>query len=537
MATKTDHLELTLPQNGEFIDDWDTPVNANFELIDDHAKALNEDLVGVGGSTSSLSESGSDLSTRLDVGLEKSGSLKIDSSDAYTDLDASKTYEKSSSSDATVRVLNRLENPEREIASVRNGTHHDRYGSLVPDAMSGVSQVAAMYANETQGIQSPIVGATPNTVIDGPADTPAAMNAPKHLQSGTKSFRIDGGTKTVKYNIDGYIFDVDGETEIDLVSSGLAAGTYHTWVSRNSDDYTTGSGVTYLKKYNGQNLGGNYKLDPRIIPFCSSLRADADTSWGGPGNSYSKDPTNGVVTKGSTSLEMTSSPGPAAEFSSYGVRPGDVVVVSSPASLVGEYIVDSVVSNTKIEVVSKFRDSSSAVTFHIERRSFPAIGFTVEASAGAPPVFAAGRVYIGKFTIDGSSSVTSITPYAYGGVYDTGWIALNAFAFAVQFNHYLGVFPASVSVQLKAPSGDILIDPKVPVDVQHADYQGNPSPSYGICTLSLNATITSANKDTASVMLTDPLRDTGKVFYDTTLPDDYVAYDDATYSIRIIARR
>ena len=54
MGTKTSFLELTLPDNGEYVDNWDTVVNANFEDVDDYADELNTELVGSTGDITNL---------------------------------------------------------------------------------------------------------------------------------------------------------------------------------------------------------------------------------------------------------------------------------------------------------------------------------------------------------------------------------------------------------------------------------------------------------------------------------------------------
>jgi len=519
MASKTEYLELTMPENGEYVDGWDKPVNANFETIDDHLKDLRADLVGASGDTSTLGTP--DLDTRLNAAMDATGKLDLESSESFTNLQDSKVYARSFASSASDRVADRFENAENEVVNGRNGVVTDRYGNLVQDGAIAHSLVAAMYHNKTDGIQSPISGFAPNSVVDGPKEM-SNPQAPLHLRSVgfPKEVIINASPGVnVVYNIDGYYFEILNRAVIDISKpSVLASGTYHMWASRNEADYRT----AYFKEYEGQSLGGSFKIEPRIIPTHASHRADAP-SWAGPGNPYSLDPTNGSVIVDQDKLTSVT-----ASFGAYGVKAGDLLIVSSPASVSGTYVVDSVTSDTELVIGSQFPETASNITFHVERRSYPALGYSSSLS------FSAGRVYIGKFVVNGSGDITSIIGYAYSGLFDTGWNPMGLFN-GPGNRHYLGVQPSNVDIMIResnSPSARVIYNPTTKVNVEQIDEVGSTaSMANGI--LTVPAFTVEATDETFRLYNTSPLGDS-KAIYDN---GSYVAYDDSNYQIRVIARR
>jgi len=68
MATYTTVLNLTLPGNGEYTNDWDGPNNGNFTIIDQAVGVLQTELQNAAGSAS-------DLTARLAVSLDTAGNL------------------------------------------------------------------------------------------------------------------------------------------------------------------------------------------------------------------------------------------------------------------------------------------------------------------------------------------------------------------------------------------------------------------------------------------------------------------------------
>jgi hypothetical protein len=68
MANKTSFLELVQPQNGEYVDNWEIPVNDNSAKVDLWAKGINDEIQTARGSKTTLSE-------YLSVGHDASGNL------------------------------------------------------------------------------------------------------------------------------------------------------------------------------------------------------------------------------------------------------------------------------------------------------------------------------------------------------------------------------------------------------------------------------------------------------------------------------
>ena len=526
MASKTSYLELTLPLNGEYVDKWDQPINANFEILDDHLSTLNTDLVGSGGDTSDLKGAKASLNARIDIGLNSDGTLKLDTSTDYTILEVSKVYELSTAGDQIQRIVDRFDRPESEIADLRMGSSTNRYGvSGSPSAIRGIGQVCSSYkGTSNEAIQSPIRGFTPNSVVKGPwyvGEPPR----PTHMKKESDTLMsISGGADGAWYNIDGMLFNIMNSLEMDFGPSYHAVGVmgdgnYSVWVSRNEADYNTSGNLQwYYSKYNGVSLGGTFQLDPRIIPTHASLRANA------PG----VDPTDGVVVSSVNTLTSA-----LAAFVTWGVQAGDTIVVSSPSTLAGKYAVDSVTSENEVTIASKFSVSSSAVTFHIERPTVPSFGF-VNAVGSMP--YTAGRLYIGTFTV-ASSVIYNVTPYATNGIFDTGWMTISSCAAGPARDHYLGVYPSHVDIWVKSPTGNVFRDPTMRLDINNADIVGGTTYAT-VATLDVPAFRLSATATEFTIVPTNPLGEVSpfRTFYDG-LTAAYVLSSSSTYKVRAILRR
>jgi hypothetical protein len=68
MASKTSRLELTKPANSEFENEWDVPINENWDKIDTAIKNLQDEITAARGNKANLD-------TRLDNGLDEDGNL------------------------------------------------------------------------------------------------------------------------------------------------------------------------------------------------------------------------------------------------------------------------------------------------------------------------------------------------------------------------------------------------------------------------------------------------------------------------------
>lgn len=69
MANKTAFLELTQPQNGEYVDNWEVPVNDNSAVIDAWASSIDNEITEARGSKTSLLEF-------LTIGHDTAGNLR-----------------------------------------------------------------------------------------------------------------------------------------------------------------------------------------------------------------------------------------------------------------------------------------------------------------------------------------------------------------------------------------------------------------------------------------------------------------------------
>lgn len=527
MADTTDFLSLTLPSNGEFLDTWDTPLNANFETLDDHLKTLAADLVGAGGDTADLGTP--DLKTRLDNAMDATGALDLSGNATFAELENSRVYTTSLSSDALVRVLDRLDKAEQEIARLRLATTADRYGNAItPDAVTGLARVAAQYSSQSLAIHAPIRGFTANSVVQGPqtAGSTSVAIAPTHLVSSANTeVHISTASGGVFYNIDGFPLSVTaGDWYLDFSGSGHSAdiaggaATYYLWVSRNEADYnTTGNLNWWYNTYNGQAFGGVFQNDPRIVPTHASLRASADDQV----NNF---PSDGTISAGTSVFTSAT-----AAFSTWGVQAGDVLVITSPTSLVGEYPIKSVDSDNQLTIFGEFRAAAAGTAVHwVKNSTVPAFGFSSSLSP------AAGRVYIGQFDSDGSGNVNTSTviPYAYNGIYDTGWLAFDQ-AFGTSRNYYLGVAPTWITYMVQTPGGDHYINPWAAVNIEHVDEQGGSTyQAFDIPVPTFNTVFFSTQQ--FRVNLYNPDGDQA-VFWDFNGTTRYET--DATYLMRFIMGR
>lgn len=528
MANKTSFLELTLPLNGEFVDNWDQPINSNFELLDDHLSGLKNDLVSSTGSTSNLKGTKTSLQERIDAGLNVDGSLKLSTADSYTVLENARSYPVSSASDQIKRILDRLHFGEEELMMLRLGTSEDRYGGTsAPSIMAGLRKVLAGYTQPTaQAIPSPVRGFTPDSVVQGQwtAGSSTTAPVPAHLTFTSDEITVQAGSVDSMYNIDGALFEISGNMTLDFTASGhnvslpMDDGTYHLFVSRNAADYNDSSPQWYYNRYAGQVLsGGPFRLDPRVLPTHAGLRADAASAVS---------PSDGQVTSGASTLLSSS-----AEFTAYGVRAGDDLVITSPSSLAGRYIVASSTATTVV-IPGKFTASSSSVEFRIERATAPTLGYV--STAGSQPA-TAGRLYIGNFTVF-SGAITAIIPYAPNGLYDTGWIEFTSAQFYVGQKHYLGTVPSQVEILVKGPSGDVWTNPLAQIEVSGIDVAGGSS--FADKTVKVPGLTCRMSESLFTVSLTNQLSESypATVFYDDIAPSD-VAETAPGYFARVILRR
>lgn len=529
MGTKTSFLELTLPDNGEYVDNWDTVVNANFEDVDDYADELNTELVGSTGDITNLKRSAASLQDRLDAGLNNDGTPNLDTASDFTNLENSKHYGVSSASGQGQRILDRLHFVENDMIACRFGGLSDRYGgTTAPETVSGIARLAGFY--DAYGTKLPsgelvpsvIRGFTPNSVVNGPTTSVAPYIASHTSSTGSSDVTVGGNVPTI-YNIDGLWFELADEMHFTIGAGGhdsLTPSTKHyLWASRNEADYNASGNLQwYYNEWNGQSLGGTYRINPRIVPTHASLIADA------PGS----DPTDGSI---SISTPTVLGSALATNFSL--IRAGDILVITSPTSLAGEYLVESA-AGTSLTIFGTFpiTTSQSGISFHVERRTMPSLGISETATPTA------GRIVIGEFTTDvsGEVDVGTTVAYAYNGIHDTGWSSLNDFGWNSAVNHFLGAAPSSMDIWVKnaAPgdSGSVEKDPTLLVEVDAVDTQSGGSGT--IKNIRIPALISQCTESTVKVNNVDPNGD-GFAYTDYSGLD--VSDTSTSHSIRVIVRR
>ncbi len=517
MATKTNFLELTLPDNGEYVDNWDTVVNANFEELDEHLDDLNTDLVGTTGATGNLKGTKTSLEERLDEGLNSDGTPNLDNSPDFEALTRSEVYSLGSSSDQGKKVRQRFNLAEIEVAKIRASFDQDRFGNTTnPEAATGIAKLANRYQDVSDGVQSPVRGFTPGTVVEGTA----TGSTPTYIEENALYITLKGGTII---NIDGYYFEVPGDMVVNFTTdiSGVAGTeTWYLYATRNENDFLN-SDRPFSELY-GNPLGADYTLDPRIIPANTTQRASPSVA-----------PTTGTIVSSNPDRLTTT----GSSFLSYGVRAGDILQILSQSSAIdGDYVIKTVSGDNELDIFGEFQFPSGVTTIanvehQIWRPNHPALGIS------STKTYTEGRTYIGEADIT-AANFTAVRPYAFGGIYDTGWIACDsAGAFTNSLtNHYLGVVPTQVEVWFRGDSPErYLLNPPSGIDVQHADEIGGTT--WAVTTTPIQGIQITANESQFGLYLINP-QTPASYFYDFSGGTPaHITTSTGTWDIRVILRR
>lgn len=541
MATKTNFLELTLPDNGEYVDNWDSVVNSNFEELDDYASELNEDLVGTTGATGSLGGTAGDLLTRLDVGLNADGSLNLENNTNFSDLEKSKIYAEGSGSTGVQRVVQRFDAGDADVVGAHFGEILDRWDNTLSQAelVKGIRLLAKGYNRPATltVVDSPMQGFAPNCIVEGNVFSGSPFDSPNCLVQSGGFLLLTGGTTSIVANIDGIPFKIEDDYALsalvtDAVTTG-GDGAYYAWLSRSASDYnkatfSPGSPSPATADWPYVSIGGynagEKAIDPRILAICDSLKNfDADSG------SYAL-PTSGSTTVDSNIFTDTVTAG--RDFGEAEI--GDLLVITSPESIAGTYAIGSPSpSASGISIVGKFRATvTNTATYYVLRPSMPAFGCSLQSDPILP-----GRVYIGEFDVTtGGTVIDNVKTYAYGGVYDTGWVGLDSFGWGTLYNHYLGTVPSSMEIWVKnaaaATDGTVEKSPTLLVRIDAVDTQGGGAPVA--LDARIPAMINQCDKDTFRVNNTDPNSDN---FAYTDYSGTDVSDTSASHSIRVILRR
>jgi hypothetical protein len=131
-------------------------------------------------------------------------------------------------------------------------------------------------------------------------------------------------------------------------------------------------------------------------------------------------------------------------FNTSGTQPGDILEITSVGSQnIGQWIVDSVLSNTEILIVGLFVTAQTSLNYKITNPLAPTLNFTATAHAKRF-TRASSQIFIGRAVFDGSN-VTSVVSYALKGRYEAFTsIALSVGVFNVTVSHDLGYMPTEV---------------------------------------------------------------------------------------------
>jgi hypothetical protein len=273
----------------------------------------------------------------------------------------------------------------------------------------------------------------------------SVLSAPNGFLSFTgANVKVDGSVTSVVANINGYRQVV--RTLKSTTISG-SAGTYYIYLQRS----TTGE-IILDRTGGGQNTGavGIHSGDGK-------LRKLTDTTQ---------------------------------NFNTIGVKPGDILEITSLSSTnAGQYVVDSVLSNTEVLVLGLFVTTQSSLNYKITNPLAPTLTFTATVPAKR---FArvTDKIYIGRAVFDGTN-VTSVTSYALKGRFEQFFsITLSSGNFAQTVSHNIGYFPSKVQF-FASQNNDysVVLEPLSDADMVSSTLQRSVISKYDDMTITVkNAT-------------------------------------------------
>ncbi len=193
MAKTTNYLNLTLPENGEYDDTWNEPINANFETIDAKTQDIAEEIQIARGNKGSLN-------AFLAVGHDSDGNILPTKEISYSR--SSPVYGHRKENGELSKLYDRLSRSEREIWWAREGAL---------DLRASVAQA--------KGQLFPVI-------LSGSKNL---LGYPSWLGSSAGKAAIDGSTIPLKVLINGQVSQV--RTKVELTPA--AAGTYFVQAAAN----------------------------------------------------------------------------------------------------------------------------------------------------------------------------------------------------------------------------------------------------------------------------------------------------------------
>ena len=427
MPKQTNFLSLVLPEKNEFVNSWNEPINQNSEDIDNWMEDLYNSLVGVSSTSTWASLRGdlSSLSARLNVSIRADGTIDISTAPDVIDMSTSEVRGQFSGPRARLNdndhgVFEAVQPfPGGRFAPISPGGPSLGYPSDSLDA--GVAFRSADFgAEDFSGLRlgSPMKPSAPGLVTGGGANLIISVGG------NGNQVRFTGDSAPAVFNIDGYIFRIREQIDLDFSLLSPVAGNY-IWffVERNESSYASA-----VYRYN-QDSGVATK----------DLRRRQSGADG--------------ITSGSVFTSAT------AKFSTTilgKVKAGDTLVIESGLAA-GSYVIEAIdltLTDTKLTIKGIFHADLGGLPWHIQDNSIPNIGAVVtDNAATTEPPFVAGRVYVGRARyVSGVVAPNPIVSFANCGVFVSPWTGVNSVTLSgspMSVPHHLGVTPSSVEIQIR----------------------------------------------------------------------------------------
>jgi len=448
MSSRSNFLNLILPELYEFVNSWNAPVNQNMESIDDFCEDLSNSLIGTSATPTWAALRGSlgSLATRLDVSINADGTLDLSSSPGLLDM-AESAWTGSFGSPVA-----RLNDTDAQLYAAGAPVDGGRFTPIPAFGSAGAgSPHSGAVSTSVEGYPHGGVADALALVGSGFGRSLEQSSSPHHLRGwepglvvgggspfitgvGAYKIRFNSGTAAL-FNIDGYAFRLREDVELDYSGLGVTP-THYAWVyvERVQAGYTP----TALFKFAG--AGGTpaqrdlRKLQPEVAASDGSSSGNLFTS-----------PSAKFLTGAPLNIGK--------------VKPGDVLVVESGLAQ-GEYVIEGLVGGseeTNLTIKGVFPAAVTGFPWHVRDNWHPNFGVvsTGSTSATARPPKVEGRVYIGRFIETGA--LLAPTNFAQGGSVDSGWLA----GISTSFVHNLGANPASVDVWCRVIGSGVVYRPVV----------------------------------------------------------------------------
>lgn len=508
MSSKTSFLELVLPELGEFNNNWHEVLNKNFEDVDTFLDDLYKALVSTGsGSTfAALKGSLASLSARLAVSIGNDGTINVSSSPGVVEI-------------ATSAVAGAFTSPAARLDSAE----FDEFAAAAPFS-GGRFSVATMagYPHSAIDVGMAMRAADFGAAAATPISSPQKPWAPG-MVSGLDALLVAGGTAKVDimagttpaiFNIDGFLFRLREQITFDFSTIASLANLDTVWlyIERVEANYNT---ATF--KYAGPGGGATAAKDLRKLQTGTGTGTTSNSTFTATGATFN----TALLGK---------------------VKPGDTLVIPTGGAA-GSYVIDALdgtTPDTKLTIKGKFKENLASLNWYILDNWHPNIGAIRKATATDLPDYAAGRVYIGRFTHNAGGAPTNIVTFAKNGVYDSGWQAVTGAGLAgapATITHNLGAVPTSVEIFMRVDATGEIYQPVVERQVLTAFDSSNTTVEVGdikLATLLFPSVRHHSTPLVTTVRLKNVSSDPNKP---SALFTDSGGTDQVTGEMRVIVRR